>query len=448
MIEFEKPNITKIDENKDYGKFVIEPLERGYGTTLGNSLRRVLLASLPGAAVTSIDIDGVLHEFDTIPGVREDVMQIILNIKGIAVKSYVKDEKTIELDVEGPAEVTAGDILTDSDIEIVNPDHYLFTIGEGASFKATMTVNTGRGYVPADENKDYGKFVIEPLERGYGTTLGNSLRRVLLASLPGAAVTSINIEGVLHEFDTVPGVREDVMQIILNIKGIAVKSYVKDEKIIELDVQGPAEITAGDILTDSDIEIVNPDHYLFTIGEGSSLKATMTVNSGRGYVPADENKKDNAPVGTLAVDSIYTPVTKVNYQVEPARVGSNDGFDKLTLEILTNGTIIPEDALGLSARILTEHLDLFTNLTEIAKSAEVMKEADTESDDRILDRTIEELDLSVRSYNCLKRAGMNTVHDLTEKSEAEMMKVRNLGRKSLEEVKFKLIDLGLGLKDK
>jgi len=280
-----------------------------------------------------------------------------------------------------------------------------------------------------DENKDYGKFVIEPLERGYGTTLGNSLRRVLLASLPGAAVTSINIEGVLHEFDTVPGVREDVMQIIL-------------------DVEGPAEITAGDILTDSDIEIVNPDHYLFTIGEGSSLKATMTVNSGRGYVPADENKKDNAPVGTLAVDSIYTPVTKVNYQVEPARVGSNDGFDKLTLEILTNGTIIPEDALGLSARILTEHLDLFTNLTEIAKSTEVMKEADTESDDRILDRTIEELDLSVRSYNCLKRAGINTVHDLTEKSEAEMMKVRNLGRKSLEEVKLKLIDLGLGLKDK
>ncbi|HGL0690268.1 TPA: DNA-directed RNA polymerase subunit alpha [Streptococcus pneumoniae] len=299
-----------------------------------------------------------------------------------------------------------------------------------------------------DENKDYGKFVIEPLERGYGTTLGNSLRRVLLASLPGAAVTSINIDGVLHEFDTVPGVREDVMQIILNIKGIAVKSYVEDEKIIELDVEGPAEVTAGDILTDSDIEIVNPDHYIFTIGEGSSLKATMTVNSGRGYVPADENKKDNAPVGTLAVDSIYTPVTKVNYQVEPARVGSNDGFDKLTLEILTNGTIIPEDALGLSARILTEHLDLFTNLTEIAKSTEVMKEADTESDDRILDRTIEELDLSVRSYNCLKRAGINTVHDLTEKSEAEMMKVRNLGRKSLEEVKLKLIDLGLGLKDK
>ena len=298
-----------------------------------------------------------------------------------------------------------------------------------------------------DENKDYGVFVVEPLERGYGTTLGNSLRRVLLASLPGAAVTSINIEGVLHEFDTVPGVREDVMQIILNVKGIAVKSYVQDEKIIELDVEGPAEVTAGDILTDSDIEIVNPDHYLFTIGEGASLKATLTVNSGRDYVPADQNKKDDAPVGTLAVDSIYTPVTKVNYQVEPARVGSNDGFDKLTLEILTNGTIIPEDALGLSARILTEHLNLFTNLTEIAIATDVMKEVDTTSDDRILERTIEELDLSVRSYNCLKRAGINTVYDLTEKSEAEMMKVRNLGRKSLEEVKIKLADLGLGLKN-
>ena len=298
-----------------------------------------------------------------------------------------------------------------------------------------------------DENKDYGVFVVEPLERGYGTTLGNSLRRVLLASLPGAAVTSINIEGVLHEFDTVPGVREDVMQIILNVKGIAVKSYVQDEKIIELDVEGPAEVTAGDILTDSDIEIVNPDHYLFTIGEGSSFKATLTVKSGRGYVPADQNKKDDAPVGTLAVDSIYTPVTKVNYQVEPARVGSNDGFDKLTLEILTNGTIIPEDALGLSARILTEHLNLFTNLTEIAIATDVMKEVDTASDDRVLERTIEELDLSVRSYNCLKRAGINTVYDLTEKSEPEMMKVRNLGRKSLEEVKVKLADLGLGLKN-
>ena len=288
---------------------------------------------------------------------------------------------------------------------------------------------------------------VEPLERGYGTTLGNSLRRVLLASLPGAAVTSINIEGVLHEFDTIPGVREDVMQIILNIKGIAVKSYVQDEKMIELDVEGPAEITAGDILTDSDIEIVNQIIISLQSVREHALKAVMTVNSGRGYVPADQNKRDDAPVGTLAVDSIYTPVTKVNYQVEPARVGSNDGFDKLTLEIMTNGTIIPEDALGLSARILTEHLDLFTDLTEVAKATDVMKEVDKSSDDHVLERTIEELDLSVRSYNCLKRAGINTVYDLTEKTEPEMMKVRNLGRKSLEEVKVKLTDLGLGLKN-
>ena len=298
-----------------------------------------------------------------------------------------------------------------------------------------------------DENKDYGRFVIEPLERGYGTTLGNSLRRVLLSSLPGAAVTSIKIDGVLHEFDTIPGVREDVMQIILNIKGLAVKSYVDDEKIIELDVEGPAEVTAGDILTDSDVEIVNPDHYLFTIAEGHSLKATMTIAKNRGYVPAEGNKKEDAPVGTLAVDSIYTPVKKVNYQVEPARVGSNDGFDKLTLEIMTNGTIIPEDALGLSARVLIEHLNLFTDLTEVAKNTDVMKETEKVNDEKVLDRTIEELDLSVRSYNCLKRAGINTVFDLTEKTEPEMMKVRNLGRKSLEEVKVKLADLGLGLKN-
>lgn len=298
-----------------------------------------------------------------------------------------------------------------------------------------------------DETKDYGRFVIEPLERGYGTTLGNSLRRVLLSSLPGAAVTSIKIDGVLHEFDTIPGVREDVMQIILNLKGLAVKSYVENEKVIELDVEGPAQVTAGDLLTDSDIEIVNTDHYLFTIAEGASMRATLTVNTNRGYVPAEENKRDNAPVGTLAVDSIYTPVKKVNYQVEPARVGSNDGFDKLTIDITTNGTIIPEDALGLSAKVLMDHLNLFTNLTDVAMATDVMKETEKASDDKLLDRTIEELDLSVRSYNCLKRAGINTVFDLTEKSEPEMMKVRNLGRKSLEEVKIKLSDLGLGLRN-
>ena len=297
-----------------------------------------------------------------------------------------------------------------------------------------------------DENKDYGKFVIEPLERGYGTTLGNSLRRVLLSSLPGAAVTSIKIDGVLHEFDTVPGVREDVMQIILNIKGLAVKSYVEDEKTIELDVQGPAEVTAGDILTDSDIEIVNPDHYLFTIADGASLKATMTVATNRGYVPADENKKDDAPVGTLAVDSIYTPVERVNMSVQNTRVGQVTDFDKLTLDVYTNGTLETDEAVSLAAKVLSEHLKLFIDLSENARNAEVIVDAVDDEIDKVLEMNIDELELSVRSYNCLKRAGINTVEELTNKTPEDMMKVRNLGRKSLDEVLAKLKELGLELR--
>ena len=297
-----------------------------------------------------------------------------------------------------------------------------------------------------DEENVYGKFVVEPLERGYGTTLGNSLRRILLSSLPGAAVTSIQIDGVLHEFTTIPGVHEDVIQVILAIKGLAIKSYVETEKIIELDVTGPAVVTAGDILTDSDIEIVNKDHYLFTLAEGHSVNARMTVNSGRGYVLAEDNKLSDAPIGTIAVDSSYTPVNKVNYQVEPARVGEKDNFDKLSLEIFTNGTISAEDALSLSAKILTDHLSLFVNLSEVAQVADTLVDKDEVKPERALDKVIEELDLSVRSYNCLKRAGINTVADLADMSEPEMLKVKNLGRKSLVEVKDKLDSLGLSLK--
>ena len=296
----------------------------------------------------------------------------------------------------------------------------------------------------------FGKFEFRPLEPGYGITIGNALRRILLSSLEGFAITSIKIDGVDHEFGTIPGVIEDVTNIILNLKQVRFKHIVDDieNEKVSITVSGSEVFKAGDIGKQlTGFEILNPDLVICRLDPTASFQIELSINKGRGYVPADENKKDDAPVGTLAVDSIYTPVTKVNYQVEPARVGSNDGFDKLTLEILTNGTIIPEDALGLSARILTEHLNLFTNLTEIAIATDVMKEVDTTSDDRILERTIEELDLSVRSYNCLKRAGINTVYDLTEKSEAEMMKVRNLGRKSLEEVKIKLADLGLGLKN-
>lgn len=297
-----------------------------------------------------------------------------------------------------------------------------------------------------DEDRDYGKFVIEPLERGYGTTLGNSLRRILLSSLPGAAITNLQIDGVLHEFATIDGVREDVTQIILNIKGLALKLFAEEEKTLEIDVTGPATVTAGDILTDSDVEILNKDLYICEVAEGATFHARLVVKPGRGYVQADENKNEDMPIGVLPVDSIYTPVRRVNYQVENTRVGRRDDFDKLTLEVWTDGSIMPQEAISLAAKIMTEHLDIFVNLTDEAKNAEIMVEKEETQKEKMLEMTIEELDLSVRSYNCLKRAGINTVQELTDKSEPEMIKVRNLGRKSLEEVKVKLHDLGLGLR--
>ena len=297
-----------------------------------------------------------------------------------------------------------------------------------------------------DEERDYGKFIVEPLERGYGTTLGNSLRRILLSSLPGAAITSIQIDTVQHEFSTIVGVREDVSQIILNIKGLALKLYGSEEKTLEIDITGPAVVTAGDIIVDSDVEILNKDMYICTVSEGATFRARLKVKAGRGYVQADENKTEDMPIGVLPVDSIYTPVRRVNYQVENTRVGRRDDFDKLTREIWTDGSIEPLDAMSLAAKILTEHLDIFVNLTDEARHAEIMVEKEETQKEKMLEMTIEELDLSVRSYNCLKRAGINTVQELTNKSEPEMIKVRNLGRKSLEEVKNKLHDLGLGLR--
>ncbi|KRK32870.1 DNA-directed RNA polymerase subunit alpha [Loigolactobacillus bifermentans] len=297
-----------------------------------------------------------------------------------------------------------------------------------------------------DESTNYGKFVVEPLERGYGTTLGNSLRRILLASLPGAAATSVQIDGVLHEFSTIDGVTEDVTQIILNIKKLALKLESDDDKTVEIDVQGPATVTAGDIEADSDVEVLNPDLYICTVAEGGHFHARMTVRKGRGYVAAEGNKVDDMPIGVLPIDSIYTPISRVNYQVESTRVGQRNDFDKLTLDVWTNGSINPREAISLAAKILTEHLDIFVNLTDEAKNAEIMVEKEETHKEKMLEMTIEELDLSVRSYNCLKRAGINTVQELTNKTEADMMKVRNLGRKSLEEVKAKLADLGLSLR--
>ena len=301
--------------------------------------------------------------------------------------------------------------------------------------------------IEVSEDAKFGKFVVEPLERGYGTTLGNSLRRILLSSLPGTAVTDIQMDGVLHEFSTIDGVVEDVAAIILNIKKIALKSFSEDEnKVLEIDVKGPAVVTAGDIKHDSDIQVLNPDLYICTVAEGHHFHVRMNAKNGRGYVRSDYNKSENMPIGVIPIDSIYTPISKVNYQVENTRIGQKNVYDKLTLDVWTDGSIAPQDAISLAARILTEHLNIFVNLTNEALPMEIMVEKEETQKERLLEMTIEELDLSVRSYNCLKRAGINTVHESTSKSEAEMIKVRNLGRKSLEEVKQKLIDLNLDLR--
>lgn len=297
-----------------------------------------------------------------------------------------------------------------------------------------------------EESSSYGKYIIEPLERGYGTTLGNSLRRVLLASLPGTAVSDIQIDGVLHEFSAIDGVIEDVTQIVLNVKKLKLKSYAEDSLKAEVDIVGPATVTAKDIKADDDLEILDPEQFICTVAEGGHFHMQMTIKNGRGYTPAEQNKTDETPIDVLPVDSIFTPVEKVNYQVENTRVGKRNDFDKLTIDIWTNGSIGPREAISLSAKILTEHLTSFVNLTEEAKSADMMIEKEETQKEKKLEMTIEELDLSVRSYNCLKRAGINTVQELTEKSEADMMRVRNLGRKSLVEVKEKLADLGLSLK--
>ncbi|MDX9872050.1 MAG: DNA-directed RNA polymerase subunit alpha [Clostridia bacterium] len=300
--------------------------------------------------------------------------------------------------------------------------------------------------VETSEDNTYARFVVEPLERGYGTTLGNSLRRVLLSSLPGAAVTSLKIDGVLHEFSTVPGVGEDVTDIILNLKALALKLYDDDTQVIRVDAQGPGEVLAADIERGSQVEILNPELHIATLEEGANLSMEITVERGRGYRPAEKNKKEDHIIGVIPVDSIFSPVRKVNYTVTDTRVGQITDYDKLTLEIWTNGCIAPDEAISLSAKILHDHLKLFIGLTEKIGDVEIMVEKEEEERDKILDMSIEELDLSVRSYNCLKRAGINTVGELIMKTEEDMMKVRNLGRKSLEEVDEKLDALGLSLR--
>lgn len=297
------------------------------------------------------------------------------------------------------------------------------------------------------EDGKYGKFVVEPLERGFGNTLGNSLRRVLLSSLEGCAVTSIKIDGVLHEFSTIPGVKEDVTEIVLNMKSLVAKLHETSPKVIEIAAEGPCEVKAADIKCDDEVEILNPELHIATLGEGAKLNMEITVDKGRGYIPSERNKQlgGNNVIGVLPIDSIYTPVLKVNYTVDNTRVGQITDYDKLTLDVWTNGVINAQEAVSLAAKVLTEHLNLFVNLSDKASSAEVMVEKDDKGKEKILEMTIEDLDLSVRSFNCLKRAGINTVEDLINKSEEDMMKVRNLGRKSLEEVVQKLNSLGFSL---
>ena len=296
------------------------------------------------------------------------------------------------------------------------------------------------------DDRSYGKFVIEPLERGYGTTLGNSLRRILLSSLPGSAVTSVKIDGVLHEFSDVPGVVEDVTDVILNLKSLSIKMYTDETRVITLEAEGEGPVTGADIKTDADVEILNPDLHIANLSGDKPLVMEMTVEKGRGYRSAVKNKKEGDAIGVIPIDSLFTPVTRVNFSVSDTRVGQITDYDKLTLEVWTDGTIAPDEAISSSAKILSDHLKLFITLTEEISDEVTMVEKEEETKDKILEMAIEELDLSVRSYNCLKRAGINTVEELTQRTEEDMMKVRNLGKKSLEEVTQKLSELGLSLK--
>ena len=299
------------------------------------------------------------------------------------------------------------------------------------------------------EDKKYGRFVVEPLERGYGTTLGNSLRRIMLSSLPGVAVSQVKIDGVLHEFSSIPGVKEDVTEIIMNIKELAIRnnSSSDEPKIAYIEFEGEGVVTAADIQADSDIQILNPDLVIANLNGGADSKLYMelTITKGRGYVSSDKNKTDDVPIGVIAVDSIYTPVERVNLSVENTRVGQVTDYDKLTLDVYTNGTLEPDEAVSLAAKVLSEHLSLFIDLSEAAQTADIMIEKEDNAKEKVLEMNIDELELSVRSYNCLKRAGINTVEELTNRTPEDMMKVRNLGRKSLEEVLAKLKELGLQL---
>ena len=429
LIKKPEIEIAELKTNGTYGKFVVSPLERGYGITLGNSLRRVLLSSLYGVAVISVKIDGVHHEMSTIPNVKEDVTEIILNIKGLTAKMYGDGPKTVVIEAEGECEVTAGDIKTDSEVDILDPGMHIATLGKDAKLYMEITIDKGRGYVSSEKNKQRHDFPID-------TIAVDSIYTPVLKVNYKVDNTRV---GNVTDFDK-------LTLEVWNIKGLTAKMYGDGPKTVVIEAEGECEVTAGDIKTDSEVDILDPGMHIATLGKDAKLYMEITIDKGRGYVSSEKNKqRHDFPIDTIAVDSIYTPVLKVNYKVDNTRVGNVTDFDKLTLEVWTDGTISAKDAVSLAAKFLNEHLLSFIDLSEEASNTEIMIEKDDKGKEKILEMTIEELDLSVRSFNCLKRAGINTVNDLISRSEEEMMKVRNLGKKSFDEVKEKLNSLGYNL---
>ena len=424
MKDFQLPmrlELEKDTASATYGNFTAEPFERGFGTTIGNSLRRVLLSSLPGAAVTSVKIEGAYHEFSTLPGVTEDVTIIILNIKNLRLKLHTDKAKAIRLKKKGSGDAKASDIEHDADI----------TAAPGSEDTASAT---------------YGNFTAEPFERGFGTTIGNSLRRVLLSSLPGAAVTSVKIEGAYHEFSTLPGVTEDVTIIILNIKNLRLKLHTDKAKAIRLKKKGSGDAKASDIEHDADITVLNPDLKIATLDKDGSIDIEMIVKPGKGYVPAERNKEEGLPIGVVPVDSIFSPIKRVNFNVENARVGRMTDYDRLNLEIWTDGSLTPQEAISSAAGILREHLAICIPSEEMREVEPDSSQSEMQAElHNNLARSVNELELSVRAANCLKNANIKTIEDLVHRTEMEMLKTKNFGKKSLNEIKDVLAEMGLGL---
>ena len=421
--EFLKPRSVKVsDTGARSARIVIEPFERGFGHTLGNALRRVLLSSMPGCAVTEVEIEGVLHEYTSIEGVQEDVVDILLNLKAIAIEMHARDSVELRLSKKGPGPVTAGDIQVDHDVVIVNPELVIANLNKPVE----LTMNL-------------------KIERGFGHTLGNALRRVLLSSMPGCAVTEVEIEGVLHEYTSIEGVQEDVVDILLNLKAIAIEMHTRDSVELRLQKKGPGPVTAGDIQLDHDVTIVNPDLVIANLNKPVELAMNLKIERGRGYRPAVQRlefEEQSRPIGRLQLDASFSPVRRVTYGIESARVEQRTDLDKLIIDIETNGTINPDEAIRRAGGILKDQLTVFVDLEGQGESPS--REAGP-LPDPILLRPVDELELTVRSANCLKAENIHYIGDLVQRTEVELLRTPNLGKKSLTEIKEVLESHGLTL---